>query len=71
MFSRLRVVHVVLVVVGFPLKTHTVIGLVVRVAWLLFEAPAEEANDVFNTIPQLKRHVQHLAHLHCVDVFVS
>ena len=35
------------------------------------EAPTEKANNVLNAIPQVKRHVQHLAHLHRVDVFVS
>lgn len=71
MFPRLRVVYVMLVAVGFLLKTHTVVWLVIRVAWLLLEAPADEANNVLNTIPQVKWHVQHLAHLHRVDVFVS
>ena len=71
MFPCLRVVYIVLVAVGFPLKAHTVIGLVVRVTRFLLEAPTEEANNVFNTIPQVKRHIQHFAHLHRVNVFVS
>ena len=72
MFPCLRVVYVVLVAVCFPLKAHAVIGRVVRVIRiLLLEALADEFNDVLNTIPQIKRHVQHLAHLHGVDVLVS
>ena len=72
MLPGLRVVYVVLVAVGFPLKTPAVIGLVVRVERvLLLEAPADEFNDVLNTIPQVERHVQHFAHLHRVDVLVS
>lgn len=70
MFPCLRVVYIVLVAVGFPLKTHAVVWLVVRVAWLLLEAPAEKADNVLNAVPQVKRHVRHLAHLHRVDVFV-
>lgn len=46
MFPCLWVVYVVLVAVGFPLKAHAAIGLIVRVARLLLEAPAEKANDV-------------------------
>ena len=71
MFPCLRVVYIVLVVVGFPLKTHKVIWLVIRVARvLLLEAPADEFNNVLDTIPQVKRHIQHFAHLHRVDVFM-
>lgn len=70
MFPRLRVVYIVLVAVGFPLKTHAVLGLVVRVTRFLLEAPAEKANNVLNTVPQVKWHVQHFAHLHRVNVFV-
>ena len=49
MFPCLWVVYVVLVAVGFLLETHTVVWLVVRVAWLLLEAPAEKA------LPRTKR----------------
>lgn len=55
MFPCLRVVCIVLVAVGLLPKAHAVIGLVVRVAWLLPEAPAEKANDVLGAIPRTKR----------------
>ena len=50
MFPCLRVVYIVLVAVGFLLKTHAVVRLVVRVAWLLLEAPGEEADNVLTTL---------------------
>lgn len=71
MFPCLRVVYIALVVVDLPLKTHAVIWFVVWVVWFLLEDPTEKANDVLNTIPQVKRHVQHFAHLHRVDAFAS
>ena len=71
MFPCIRVVYIVLVAVGLPLKAHSVIWLVVRVARLPLEAPTEKADNVLDTVPQVKRHIQHFAHLHRVDVLVS